>query len=169
MRPRLTHVTAALVTALVAALPATAAQAAQSPLHIVRASEVSGKRIVQKNGNAYYSFSAVVRFDRALTSSERSRYGLISGTWATRTNYAAGTKLPDALFGGTTLGRVGRKSAHCYFAEIAQLHSRRTFKPAQSWVVALHDGHSVLRTAPRVTVNKYQTATEDRQIRDAGC
>jgi hypothetical protein len=143
--------------------------AAQRPPRIVDASNIAANRITPKSGDAYYSLSAVVRLSRALTASERAHFGLIASTWATRTHLAPGARLPDALFGGTSLGRVGRPSAHCYLAEVAQLAAHKTVKPGQSWRLALHNGHTVLRTAPRVILSKSTTATEAQQLSQAGC
>jgi hypothetical protein len=145
------------------------AAGAQSPPRVLKASTIAAKRIEPKSGEPYYSLSAVVKLNRALTTADRRRLGLLAGTWATRANIDSGTTLPDALFGGTSLGRVGRRSAHCYIAEVAQLHAHRTVKPGLSWRIALHDGQTVLRTAPRVTLEKSTTATESQQLKRAGC
>jgi hypothetical protein len=126
-------------------------------------------RITPESGQPYYSLSAVVKLDRSLTAADRRGLGLIASTWATRARLDPGRTLPDALLGGTILGRAGRPAAHCYIAEIAQLHAHRTVKPGQSWRIALHDGHTVLRTAPRVTIAKSTTATEAQQLESAGC
>jgi hypothetical protein len=157
--------------ASIAALALTSAPAAgaKSPPRVLKASTIAAKRIEPKSGQTYYSLSAVVKLDRTLTAADRRRLGLIASTWATRANLDPGTTLPDALFGGTSLGRVGRPAAHCYIAEVAQLHAHRTVKPGLSWRIALHDGHTVLRTAPRVTIAKSSTATESQQLKRAGC
>jgi hypothetical protein len=158
---------AASIAALALASAATAS--AQTPPLVLKASNIAAKLITPESGRPYYSLSAVVRLDRSLTAADRRGLGLIASRWATRAGLDPGTTLPDALFGGTSLGRVGRQAAHCYIAEIAQLHAHRTVKPGQSWRIALHDGHTVLRTAPRVTIAKSTTATEAQQLENAGC
>lgn len=142
---------------------------AQTAPRIVKASTIGAKRITPKSGDPYYSLGAVVKLDRSLTADERRRLGLVASPGATRANLDLGTTLPDELFGGTSLGRVGRPAAHCYIAEIAQLHAHKTIKPRLSWRIALHNGQTVLRTAPRVTIAKSAIATEARQLKSLGC
>jgi hypothetical protein len=142
---------------------------AQAPPRIVKASSIAAKRITPKGGAAYYSLGAVVRLDRSLTVAERRHFGLIASTWATRRNLDPGAKLPDALFGGTGLGRIGRPAAHCYLAEVAQLNAHRSVRPGRSWRIALHDGHTVLRTAPRVTLASATGESQAKQLKAAGC
>jgi hypothetical protein len=168
MSPLVTRL-AFVVSIAALALASAPAAGAQSPPRVLKASTIAAKRIEPKSGQPYYSLSAVVRLDRTLTATDRRRLGLIASTWATRANLDPGTTLPDALFGGTSLGRVGRPAAHCYIAEVAQLHAHKTVKPGLSWRIALHDGHTVLRTAPRVTIAKSTTATESQQLKRAGC
>jgi len=157
--------------AAIALLAAGAAVAKPAPPRIVKVSSVDAVRVVPKTGTPYYSLSAVVRLDRSLTEADRrgGGLGLIGSFWATRDHLDQGTKLPDELFGGTTLGRVGRVSAHCYRAEVAQLNPHTNVRPGRSWRIALHDGHTVLRLAPRTTLVKRTSATVAEQIRAAGC
>jgi hypothetical protein len=168
MSPLVTRLAIGASLAALALASATTASA-QTPPRVLKASNIAAKRITPKSGQPYYSLSAVVKLDRSLTAADRRGLGLIASTWATRARLDPGTTLPDALFGGTSLGRVGRPAGHCYIAEIAHLHAHKTVKPGLSWRIALHDGHTVLRTAPRVTIAKSTTVTEARQLKSAGC
>lgn len=121
---------------------------------------------VAKGGERFYAFGAVVRFDRALTAAEQRRTGLIATQWIFRAHLAPGRALPDPLFGGTGLGRVGARGKHCYLAEVATVRAWHAVRLGGAWRVALHDGRTVLRTAPRVVAAKVGVP---EQLRQAGC
>lgn len=141
------------------------AQAANTP-RILQTSTIAAKRVIPAHGRPYYSLSAVVRLSGALPINHNN-LGLVATTWATRSHIDVGTRLPDALFAGSGLGRVGTAGRHCYRAEIAQLTAHHTVKAGLSWRVALHDGRRVLRTAPRVRLST--KVSESQQLEQLGC
>jgi hypothetical protein len=126
---------------------------------------------VHSSSGDYYSLGAVVRLDRALTRREKDRqaYGLIAGPAAERGRLEPGDALPDALFGGTGLGTIGKPSRHCYRAEVAQLRARRTVVPGARWRLALHDGARVLGAGRDVVLRRQTSATELAAARALGC
>jgi hypothetical protein len=164
-------VRAVATSVVVLVVGANGAAAKSTPPRILKVSSVDATRVVPKKGSPYFSLSAVVKLNRSLTSADRQGggFGLIGSLWATRRNLDRGTQLPDELFGGTSLGRVGRAGAHCYRAEVAQLNAHRTVRPGRPWRIALHDGQTVLRLAPRTILVKNTSATEAKQIRKLGC
>jgi hypothetical protein len=151
-----------------AALAITPAAHAAAPPRIVKTSSLSATRI-DRGSQDYYAIGAVVRFDRDLTSSEQQRYGLITTQWTFRDHLNVGRRVPDALFGGISLGRIGTKGRHCYVAEVATFRAWHTVKPGGSWRLALHDGHTVLRDAPRTILLKATNGTERQQAAALGC
>jgi hypothetical protein len=161
------------ITMTIALLAVTTASASARPTppRILKVSALDAKRITPKSGASYYSLSAVVKLSRSLTQADRTGggLGLIASLWATRDHLDPGTELPDELFAGSSLGRVGRTSSHCYRAEVAQLSPHHAVRPGRSWRVALHDGHHVLRLAPRTTLAKSTKAAEARQLSSLGC
>jgi hypothetical protein len=141
---------AALVLALaglgIAASPATAARAV--PPTILQVSSINA--IANGEGaEMYYSLGATVRFDRAITPAEQRSFGLITTSWTWRARLAPGTKLPQRLYGGTGVGRVGKAGRHCYRAELAGFRQLRSVTDGGSWIVALHDTDKILRASPR--------------------
>ena len=58
--------------------------------------------IIADHQGHHASLGAVVRLERQLTDRQRRVYGLVAGP-----TLRAGQTVPDALFGGTSLGRIG--------------------------------------------------------------
>jgi hypothetical protein len=155
---------APLALLILALLPASAMAARSAPPQIVATSALTTN--VQ---DGTYSFGAVVRFDRALTRSEQRRFGLIATPWASRARLRTGARLPDALHGGTSLGHIGAKAKHCYLGEVATLRAVHKVRNGGAWRLALHDGHRVLRVAPR-TVARTARPDDPAHSADAlGC
>jgi hypothetical protein len=99
-----------------------------------------------------------VRLRQALTDRQRRTYGLLAGPLL-----RAGQAVPDELFGGTTLGRIGDKGRHCYAAEVAQLRRHASVHNRAGWRVAFHDGHRVaaqVRSAPLARGPSEQAAAQ---------
>lgn len=104
---------------------------------------------VEDGNSRYLSIGAVFRTDRAL---DRSTYATIAAP-----NLTVGQKLPDALFGGVTLGTIGRRSRHCYVAEVSQL-TRRSTLGDKTWKFALRRSSNVTGTITSVKLKAAGTA-----------
>jgi hypothetical protein len=107
---------------------------------------VSFQMVVDRKGH-FISLGAVVRLRHAITEHQRRSFGLIAGT-----RLRAGQQVPDELFGGTTLGRLGPKGRHCYAAEVAQLRRHASVHTGDVWRVAFTDGHHVAAQVRSVTL-----------------
>ena len=74
-----------------------------------------------------------VRLDRQFASrAEQGRYAVVAAP-----HLKTGQKLPQRLFGGTSLGRIGGASAPWYAAEALQLRKRAGVADGARWQVAL--------------------------------
>ncbi len=62
--------------------------------------------------------------------------------------------VPDALFGGTSLGRIGDKDRHCYATEVAQLRRHATVHDGARWRIGFMDGHTVSAQVRTVTLHR---------------
>ena len=136
----------ALVVGALAALPASAATPSDGAPRFAAAPAVSFQIVADRNGH-FASLGAVVRLRHALTERQRRTYGLLSGPLL-----RAGQAVPDELFGGTTLGRIGIKGRHCYAAEVAQLRRHAAVHSGDVWRVGFTDGHRVAAQVVRVTL-----------------
>jgi hypothetical protein len=136
-----------LAVAALAALPASSGAAVPSDAPQFAADPgVSFQIIVDPKGH-FVSLGAVVRLRHALTERQRRGFGLIAGT-----RLRAGQSVPDELFGGTTLGRLGTKGRHCYAAEVAQLRRHASVHTGDVWRVAFTDGQHVAGQVRSVTL-----------------
>jgi hypothetical protein len=115
---------------------------------LARTPTVSLAIIADRQGH-HASLAAVVRLKRQLTDRQRRVYGLVAGP-ALR----AGQAVPDALFGGTSLGRIGDKDRHCYAAEVAQLRRHTTVRNGAQWRIGFMDGHTVSAQVRTVTLHR---------------
>lgn len=152
-------VLAALALTAVAAAPASAA----AP-HLV-GGRLTAKRITTPHG-PFVSFGAVVRLDRDVTTRERSHIGLVTAPWNHRGQVASGAALPDNLFGGTSLGRIGSPGRHCYVAEVAQVTSHTGVRFGSTWRLAIHDGRHVLGSGLRLHARRADR-TDERALAEA--
>jgi len=125
--------------AALAALPASAgaAVAPDAAPQFAAAPAASFQIIVDGKGH-FASIGAVVRLRHELTDHQRRTFGLIAGT-----RLRAGQSVPDQLFGGTTLGRLGTKGRNCYAAEVAQLRRHASVRSGDVWRLAFADGTHV--------------------------
>jgi hypothetical protein len=121
------------------AVPATGGAAVPSDAapQFAAAPAVSFQIVVDRKGH-FASLGAVVRLRHELTEHQRRSFGLIAGT-----RLRAGQSVPDELFGGTTLGRLGTKGRNCYAAEVAQLRRHASVHSGDVWRVAFADGTHV--------------------------
>jgi hypothetical protein len=158
---------AIIAAALIAlAVPAGAHAATDAP-SLVRG-QITAKRISTPKG-AFVAFGAVVKLDRELTGPTRSRFGLITAPWSVRKQIADGVHLPDNLFGGTSLGRIGKASRHCYVAEVAQVTNHTSVRFGSTWKVAVHDGNHAIGSGLRLRVGKASETNEGDAARALGC
>jgi hypothetical protein len=129
-----------LVLGALATLPASAIAAvpAEAAPQFAAAPAVSFQIIVDSSKGHFASLGAVVRLRHKLTEHQRRTFGLIAGT-----RLRAGQSVPDELFGGTTLGRLGTKGSNCYAAEVAQLRRHAGVHSGDVWRVAFADGQRV--------------------------
>jgi hypothetical protein len=152
-----------LALAALAALPASSGAAIPSDAAPQFAADpgVSFQIIVDRKGH-FVSLGAVVRLRHALTERQRRTFGLIAGT-----RLRAGQSVPDELFGGTTLGRLGTKGRHCYAAEVAQLRRHASVHTGDIWRVAFTDGRRVAGQVRSVTL--VSGPSERAAARRLGC
>jgi hypothetical protein len=103
---------------------------------------------IERGGARFASFAAVVKLNRALTRAEqrRGRYSLVVAPGLRRSQ-----ELPDELFGGGSLGRIGNRG-HCYSAEPSQLASRPAPRPRARWRLGIAANERVLGQVKRVTL-----------------
>ena len=105
--------------------------------------------IIADHQGHHASLGAVVRLERQLTDRRRRVYGLVAGP-----TLRAGQAVPDALFGGTSLGRIGDKDRHCYATEVAQLRRHATVHDGARWRIGFMDGHTVNAQVRTVTLHR---------------
>jgi hypothetical protein len=119
-------------------------------------------QIIADRKSHFVSLGAVVRLRHALTERQRRSFGLIAGT-----RLRVGQSVPDELFGGTTLGRLGTKGRNCYAAEVAQLRRHASVHAGDVWRVAFADGRHV---AAQVRSVRLVRGPSDRAgARQLGC
>ena len=68
--------------------------------------------------------------------------------------------VPDRLFGGATPGRIGRKAAHCYIAEAAQLRERPSVGSGR-WQVAINSATAVVSNGRTVRLRRTPRTAEN--------
>lgn len=90
-----------------------------------------------------------MRLERQLTDRQRRVYGLLAGP-----TLRAGQAVPDELFGGTALGRIGDKDRHCYATEVAQLRRHATVRDGARWRIGFTDGRTVSARVRAVTLHR---------------
>jgi hypothetical protein len=166
VRMSVTPTLIAIALAAAALVPA-AAHAATAPPHLV-GGKLTAKRITTPQGT-FVSFGAVVRLDRGVTTRERSHIGLITAPWNHREQVADGAALPDNLFGGTSLGRIGSPGRHCYVAEVAEVRNHTKIRYGSTWRLAVHDGKEALGTGLRLHARDASSTTEREQAEALRC
>jgi hypothetical protein len=162
MTPLRSLVTVAVLAA--AALPASAAAApaADPPPRLAAKPAVSFQIIADGKGH-FVSFGAVVRLRHKLSDHQRRTFALVAGT-----RLRSGQAVPDELFGGTTLGRVGTAGRNCYAGEVAQLRRHASVHSGDVWRVAFTDGTRVV--GPVRSVRLVRGASADRvEAQRLGC
>ena len=148
-RARTTLAAALGMTALAIVAPAAGAGGSpQGAPRLARTPTVSLAILADSKGH-YASLAAVVRLERQITDRQRRVYGLVAGPVL-----RAGQAVPDALFGGTSLGRIGDKDRHCYAAEVAQLRRHPTVRDGAQWRIGFMDGHTVSAQVRTVTLHR---------------
>ena len=86
------------------------------------------------------SIGAVVRLDRPFADrAEQRRYALVAAP-----RLHTGQRLPDRLFGGTSLGRLRNRPGAWYAAEAIQITPRSRVARGARWQVALVRGNHVV-------------------------
>ena len=158
---------ALIAAALVALAVPAGAQAATDAPGLVKG-QLTAKRITTAQGS-FVSFGAVVRLDRALPAKGRSQLGLITAPRSDRKQIANGAALPDNLFGGTSLGRIGAAARHCYVAEVAQVRNHTNIRFGSTWHLAVHDGRHALGGSLRLHVAKASSTNERAAAEALGC
>ena len=156
----------AVALAATAAAPVTAR--AQQAAPRLLGGQLTAKRITTPQG-AFVSFGAVVRLSRGITTRERSHIGLITAPWSHREQVANGAALPDNLFGGTSLGRIGRAQRHCYVAEVAQVQNHTKIRYGSIWRLAVHNGNQALGNGLRLHARRADSTDERKQAEALGC
>jgi hypothetical protein len=106
---------------------------------------------------------------KRITTRERSHIALITAPWDHREQVADGAALPDNLFGGTSLGRIGTASRHCYVAEVAQVRNHTKIRFGSIWRLAVHDGKQALGKGLRLHARRADSTTQRAQAEALGC
>jgi hypothetical protein len=134
--------TLALLCAAAAALPAAAgaAPASDPPPGLAAKPAVSFQVVVDDKGH-FVSLGGVVRLRHKLTDHQRRTFALVAGA-----RLRTGQAVPDELFGGTSLGRIGSAGRNCYAAEVGQLRRHAGVHSGAIWRVGFTDGTRVVGT-----------------------
>jgi hypothetical protein len=87
-----------------------------------------------------------VRLDRRFANgAEQRRYAVVAAP-----HLRTGQRLPQQLFGGTSLGRIAHREAPWYAAEALQLRKRASVPHGARWQVALVRSNRVVGTVKTV-------------------
>ena len=148
-RARTTLAAALGVTALAIVAPTAGAGGSPEGAPRLARTPIVSLSIIADHQGHYASLGAVVRLERQLTDRQRRVYGLVAGPIL-----RAGQTVPDALFGGMTLGRIGDKDRHCYATEVAQLRRHETVRDGARWRLGFTDGHTVGAQVRAVTLHR---------------
>jgi hypothetical protein len=97
----------------------------------------------------FITVAAFVRLDRAITDKIRRKYFLIASP-----GLKAGQKLPSELFGGGSLGALGKKSRHCYAADASLLKRKKSTSAGATWGIAFADSKHVVTKVYKVKIKK---------------
>lgn len=108
----------------------------------------------------FVSITAVLRTSRALNQNERHAIAA--------PELGNGERLPDALFGGLTLGTIGDRG-HCYVGEVSQVKQRSTLGD-RTWRLGLFDSDRVITPTRKVTLKHDDgNAWQQQMARRLGC
>jgi hypothetical protein len=140
----------ALLALLATLAVAPVAQAAAAPPRIVGTPTVTAASVSSTGNGRFVSLGATVRLDRPFANAtEQHRYALVAAP-----RLRAGERLPDALFGGSVLGRLGRRPGAWYTGEVAQLALHRAVRSGARWQVALARGNRIVGVVKPVTLRR---------------
>jgi hypothetical protein len=158
-----------LIGAIVAALAVPSVSAGrqdETPVRLVGTPSVN-YAWVERGGDRFASFAAVVKLNRALTRREHNvgRYGLVVAPRLRRNQ-----ELPDEMFGGISLGNIGDRG-HCYLAEPAQFASQPRPRAGARWRLGIAANERILGRVKRVTLTiaRRGAAWEREAARRLGC
>jgi hypothetical protein len=112
----------------------------------------------------YITVGAFVRLDRALSGSLRRKYFLIASP-----SLKAGQKIPDELFGGGALGALGKKSRHCYAADVSLLKRKKSTSSGTTWGIAFANSKRVVTKVYRVKIKKSSESSVINASDKLGC
>jgi hypothetical protein len=113
----------------------------------------------------YVTVGAFVRLDRTFTDKLRRKYFLVAGT-----SLRGGQTLPKELFGGGTLGKLGKSSRHCYAeANVALLKRKKSTSAGTSWGIAFASGKKVVGKVWRVKIKKSTESSVINASDKLGC
>jgi hypothetical protein len=102
------------------------------------------------HGDPFITVGATVKLERAFQSkAEQRRYSVVAAP-----HLRAGQRLPDELFGGTSLGRLPHRSGAWYAAEAVQLRRRASVKTGARWQVALARGNRIVGVVKTVRIRR---------------
>jgi hypothetical protein len=128
---------------------ASLAGAATSPPKLTKAPVLTYDSAKDRKGR-YITVGAFVRLDRTITQKLRGKYFLVAGT-----SLKAGQTLPKELFGGGTLGKLGKSSRHCYGeANVALLKRKKSTSTGTKWRIAFASGKKVVGKVWQVKIKK---------------
>jgi hypothetical protein len=138
--------------------------AATSPPKLTKAPVLTYHSTKDGKGR-YITVGAYLRLDRTFTDKLRRNYFLVAGT-----SLRAGQTLPKELFGGGTLGKLGKSSRHCYAeANVALLKRKKSTSTGTTWGVAFASGKKVVGKVWRVKIKKLTESSVVNASSKLGC
>ena len=112
----------------------------------------------------YITVGAFVRLDRAITDKVRRKFFLVASP-----TLKAGQKLPAELFGGGSLGALGKKSRHCYAAKASLLKRKKSTSSGTTWGIAFADSKRVVTKVYKVKIKKSSESSVINASDKLGC
>ena len=137
--------------------------AATSPPRFTKTPVLTYHTLKDRKGR-YIAVTAFVRLDRTITDKVRRKFFLIAGP-----SLKSGQKLPSELFGGGGLGVLGKKSRHCYAANVALLKRKKSTSSGTTWGIAFADAKHVVTKVFKVKIKKSSESSVINASQKLGC
>ena len=149
-----TRTTALLAGLALAASLTAAAQASAATPRLIGTPIVTYSIDSTAYGGRFVSLGATVRLDRPFNgAAEQRRYTIVAAP-----HLRPGQVLPDALFGGTALGRVRGRAGAWYRGEAVQLRQRGSVARGARWQVALARSNRIVGAVKTVRLRRARSA-----------
>jgi hypothetical protein len=113
----------------------------------------------------YITVGAFLRLDRTFTDKLRRKYFLVAGT-----SLRSGQTLPRELFGGGSLGKLGKSSRHCYGeANVALLKRKKSTSNGTTWGIGFASGKKVVGKVWKVKIKRSTESSVVNAADKLGC